>query len=310
MGGLHHSVTSAFAVSGTIREKGYYKTTDGTRTIRKTKDGKGQIWARHQIIEHCIQAGYPWMDRYHLSQSGQPFVVFEGENYVMTDLIRHPEADFSDTQQFMKVIKDTAHWHRSARGISFTHPLHKGRPSVPLVESFQLQGEVMDAILKRIRKQSPWSDFDVLFLKNYPEYRMRIQKAKQLLESTGYIKRFNAAREMNHICHGGLKEDCLRIGDGKIFVTKLDQAVVDYQLNDLCSLIRRREKGWKNLDRVRIMDVYSQVLPLDSEEEIILEALLLFPLAFVKIVMEYYQKKRSWTPASMTCKMMEVLGDG
>ena len=40
MSGVHNSLTSAFGVSGLAREKGYYKTSDQAKIIRKTKDGR------------------------------------------------------------------------------------------------------------------------------------------------------------------------------------------------------------------------------------------------------------------------------
>ena len=309
MSSLHHSVTKAFGVPGVIREKGYYKTIDGAKIIYKTTDGRDQILARHQITEHCIKTGYPWMDRYHLSKGGQPYVFAEGEYYVMTDRIPYREADFSNPHEFLKIVDALANWHRCARRVAFTGSLYKGHPPASLTETFYSQGNMMDSIRKRIRKQSKWSDFDVMFLKNYLHYRERMQRALQLLESTGYLNHCHKARQKGHICHGDLKGDCLRIYGDRVYITKLGQAFVDYQLSDLCDIIRRREKGQQDLKHSLILDTYSQVLPLEPEEEVILEAILLYPAAFVKTATEYYQKKRTWTPAAITNKMREILSD-
>ena len=311
MSSLPHSVIVAFGISGILREKGYYKTSDNTRMIRKTKDGHRQILARHQISEHCNQAGYPWMERYHLAQNGRPYVFVNGEYYVMTDLINYKEANFSDTQEFLKIVEAIARWHSCARNISFNSDayLYKNRPPIPFTEILQFQKEALDMIRKRIRKQSQLSDFDVLFVKHYPDYRERILRAQQLLKSTNYLKRCQRARQLNYICHGGLKEDCLRIHNNKVYITKLDQASTGYQLNDLCTLIRRREKKGDDLEHGQILEVYNNITPLEPEEEIILEAMLLYPAAFVKIVTEYYQKKRTWTPVAMTNKIQEILNN-
>ena len=305
MSGLHHSVTRAFGVADIVREKGYYKTADNTKMIRKTKDSKEQILARHQITEHCVGAGYLWMDRYHMSLHGLPYVFSEGNHYIMTDLIRHREANFSSDEEFLKVVESLAHWHSCARGVPFSTPLHSC--NIPLTEIFKVQIKSLDSIRKKIRKSPKWSDFDVCTLKNYPEYRERMRQALQLLEGTGYLRRFNKAKEKNHICHSSLKEENLHISSDDIYITKLDAAMVNYQLNDLCGLIRRREKKHKDLSHSRILEVYSGILPLETEEEVILEAMLLYPFAFIKLVMEYYQKKRSWTPVAMTNKMKEIL---
>ena len=307
MGGLHHSVAIAFNVSGTIREKGYYKTTDGKRVIRKTKDGHRHIRALHEIKNHCKEAGYPWMDQNHLAKNGQPYVLSDKEHYVMTDLIHYREANFADPMEFLKIVEATACRHKAARNIKFSKEAALYVSASPLTEIIQEQKEHFETIRKRIRKQSKLSDFDVIFVKHYPEYQERILKAQKLLESTGYLKLFREAKEKNHICHNSLKEDCLRIYGDWVYITRLEQATADYQLVDLSNLIRRREKEHKDLKRDKIVEAYSKILFLEREEEIILEAMLLYPSAFIKIVNEYYQKKRSWTPAYMTNKLREAL---
>jgi len=311
MSGLHHSIFKAFGISGIVKEKGYYKTTDDTKMIRKTKDRKTQIWAKYQIVEHCSRTGFPWMEKYYLSKEGQPYVFADGEHYIMTDLIKYREVDLSDIPEFLKTVESLAYWHKCARGIQFNDKasLHKGYSSTPLINIYETHGEALDIIRKRIRKQSKLSDFDVLFVKNYPSYRERIHKAQQLLESTNYLRRCHHARQKNHVCHGGLKEDFLRFHNNQVYITKLDQAVADYQLNDLCALIRRREKKYKDMERCQIINAYNKMTSFEPEEEIILEAMLLYPASFVKIVTEYYQKKRTWIPASMLNKMKEILAN-
>ena len=307
MGGLHHSVAIAFGESGTIREKGYYKTTDGKRVIRKTKDGHRHILALHEIKRHCKEAGYPWMDQNYLAKNGQPYALIDSEHYVMTDLIHYREADFADPMEFLKVVEATAYWHKAARNIKFSKEAALYDSAGPLTEIIQEQKEHFENIRKRIRKQSKMSDFDVVFLKHYPEYQERITKAQKLLEGTGYLKLFSEAKRKNHICHNNLKEDCLRVYGDWVYITRLEQATVDYQLTDLSNLIHRREKEHKDLKRSEIVEAYNKVLPLERDDEVILEAMLLYPSAFIKIVNEYYQKKRSWTPASMMNKLREAL---
>jgi len=322
MGGLHNSITNAFGVQKVFREKGNYKNSDSTLLIRKTKDS--QIPARYQLCRHCSKAGYPWLESYHLSRDGKPYVLYEGEYYVMTDLIGHPEADFNNEAEFLQTVTALASFHKVARGIEI------GEKIPPLTEEMRIQGAKIDGIRKRIRKHNKLSDFDLMFVKNYSDYRDRIKRACQLLENTGYFKREANAFKQGHICHGALKENCLRVYGHDIYICKFESAYRGYQLRDLAELIRRREKkligkaeefeeaagdetekGIKliknGINLSRICETYSQVLPLDPEEEVILGAMLLYPAAFVKISLEYYQKKRSWTPVSMANKMQEIL---
>ena len=308
MAGLHHSIISAFAVNKVLREKGQYKTTDGTRLIRKTKDQREQILARYQIINHCIKSGFSFLDNYHLSLDGQPYVVYENDCYIMTDIILYPEADFTADEDFFRTVTALASFHKAARGLSFNSDaiLHKGRPALPLTDLMKEQLKALDINRKRLRKQSKMSDFDVLFVKHFSDYRERIKRALLLLESTGYSKHLAKAKQNNHICHGAIKEDCVKMSDELVYITNLDNVSVGYQLSDLCNLISRRERR-APVSTAKVVEIYSQILPLEPEEEVILEAMLLYPSAFIKICTEYYQKKRSWTPIAMINKMQEIV---
>ena len=61
------------------------------------------------------------------------------------------------------------------------------------------------------------------------------------------------------------------------------------------------------MSRPQIVEAYAKILPLEPDEEKILQAMLLYPIAFTKIVMEYYNKKRTWTPMSLMGRFREVL---
>ena len=299
MGGLHNSITNAFGVQKVLRDKGNYINSDGTLLIRKTRDM--QISARYQLCRHCSKAGYPWLESYHLSRDGKPYVLHEGEYYVMTDLIKHPEADFSSEDEFLRAVTALASFHKAARGLEI------GDKIPPFTDELRIQGAKIDDIRKRIRKLKKLSDFDLMYVKNYSDFRDRIKRASQLLESTGYLKREANAFKQGHICHGALKENCLRVNGHDIYMCKFENSYRGYQLKDLAELVRRREKKVANVDIGLVCETYSQVLPLDPEEEVILGAMLLYPVAFVKICSEYYQKKRSWTPVSMANKMQEII---
>jgi spore coat protein I len=225
---------SAFGVQKVFREKGNFRNADSTLLIRKTKDS--QISSRYQLCQHCSKSGYPWLESYYLSRSGKPYVIYEGEYYVMTDLFRHTEADFSDKPEFLRSVSALAGFHKAARGIEIDGKVP------PLTEEFQIQGIKIDNIRKRIRKQKKLSDFDLMFVKNYSDYRDRIKRAENILESTSYLKREAEAVKRGHICHGALKENCLRVHGNDVYICKFESAHKGYQLRDLADLIRRREK--------------------------------------------------------------------
>jgi spore coat protein I len=313
MGELHASVLKNFGLDGRIlKEKAYFicETPDGPKKIYKTSDSTGHILFQHQIKEHVYNAGYCWLDRYGLSVSGQPFVVFGGENYVMTPFIPGRETDFTGWADVARALEELARFHICARHVSFCETAARLEgPS--LDELFHRQSADFSVIAKRVRKQPRLSDFDVLFIKNYQFYASQIQQAITVLKQSDYPALRLQALSQNQICHHGLKEESLILERNQVYITHFTDAAVDVQLNDVGMLLRRyaKQSARHTVPILRALEAYSQTEPLPGSAMAFLYAHLLFPWNFMKIVIQYYSKKRSWTPNALINRMVSVVSE-
>ena len=328
MGELSAQVLKGFDVSAKkiVKEKAYYicDTADGLRMIRSTADTAEHIIFQHTIKEHVSEAGYPRTDRFYLcALTGLPYVLSGDERYVMTDFWDYREADFTNPDEFLLIVESVAHWHTCARHINFpatpssddllpTFPIGNQSGISSSVDFFRKQGSALNTVKKKVSKQARLSDFDVMFIKNANSYAQQISDAAALLETTGYAACQERAQQENYICHNTLKEESLRVNDHDIYITQYADASIDYQLNDLCGLIRRygqheNDPAVAGASIHQVLAVYNRIIPITQEEIKILYALLLYPYNFIKIVTQYYNKKRTWTPSAIINRMQAVV---
>jgi CotS family spore coat protein len=316
MAELHDAVLQAFNLGGgrLRREKSYFicEKPEGLYKIGKTSDAGDHIILQYQLKEHLITSGYPWVDRYALTTGGQPFFTAGGENYVMTTHFRGKDTDFENWADFSRAMEWVARWHACARDVklpSIILPETTQQP--PLTGFFQKQAAELSAIAKRVRRQPRLSDFDVLFIKNAAYYADRINDAINGLEQTDYAAAYARALSARHFCHNSLKEESLTLFDGHVYITHYSDVALDLQLNDLCGLIRRyaQRAGRHAVPIGRLLESYHRIEPLNRSSLAILYVLLQFPWQFMRIINQYYSKKRTWTPNAMANRMFTVVSE-
>lgn len=315
MNELNASVLKGFGLRAgrIVKEKAYYicDTPNGLRMIHKTPEDGDRIRFQHAIKEHAAQTGYPWVDRYCIAESGLPYTTVAGENYVMTAYFERKEPDFASWPDFARVLEAVARWHRAVRNVAFGEQTKIFMQTTPLTEVFAKQGAELASIRKRVTRQARLSDFDVLFIKNAGYYTRQVKNALHDLEHTDYAVWCAQAASQRHICHNALKEESLPASGDQVYVTQYTDACVDMQLNDLCGLIRRyaQRAGVNAAPPSAVLEAYDRIEPISSEGVAILHALLQYPYHFIKIVTQYYSKKRTWTPNAITNRMLAAVSE-
>jgi CotS family spore coat protein len=309
MGDIVSAALACFGLESrrTIKEKGAFicQTALGAVKLAKTNDPPELICFAHAVKEHAAQAGFVHTDRYITTEEGLPFAQLGIDRYIVSHFSTGRELDFSAPAEVIAAISHIARFHAVARGVVWGCP-----PADTQAALFRQGADALTQAVKQVRGQKQRSDFDVLLIKNTPLYQERIAESLAQLNTTLNTALYVQAIEENHICHNALKEEYLLVCNAHIRLTHFTAAAKDTQLNDLAAFIRRYAlRGDISLPIPRILEEYNKNNPLPDGAEGILRALLLYPAPFVKIVKQYYSKKRSWTPAGLISRMEAVLAE-
>jgi len=306
---LSPAVLEAFGLHsrGIKKEKGYYlcESEGGHIKVHTTSESPEAICLRHSIKEYLIK-NFPQIDQNRLTKTGQPYIVVGRETYVAT----HYPTPQSETD-----LENEAHVLGAFRGLAKLHVASKCMPikisaSPPLPEIYTRQLGELSQGKKQARRSPRMSDFDVLFIKHAPRATEIIQEAMARLEKTNYMQYYTDATHQGSLCHNALKEENLPVARGFTYITNFAHATSDLQLNDLAALLRRyAQRSSKNIPLPRLIEAYDAIYPLPRQAADILYAQLIFPWAFMKLVTQYYSKKRNWTPNGLINRMETVLAE-
>ncbi len=292
-----------------MKEKSAYilSTDKGYKMIRKSFDTCDSISFQHEIKEFLAKKGFLFTDRFDMSVNCKPYIEYDNNIYTMTSVFDFKEADFFDKTLFIKIIEQIATFHKVAQKINFSSKVHYGDSQI--IETYKKNLEELNIIKKKISSQKRFSDFDVLYIKNYNYYKEQIETTIELLEKTKVKRYLQMARLNNTICHGLLKEENILTDNPNVYIINFSNASIGYSLFDLCNIIKRYVKNLPQnyLTISEIIDIYSKINPLEQEELSILYPLLLFPHKFIRICGQYYSKKRTWTPSAIANRMETVV---
>lgn len=289
-----------------VKERGYYlcKTLNGTAKIYKTSEPHRAIHLRHGLLTQLEKAGFPWTDSIALSVHGTPYVQLGRETYIMSRNIDGRDMDLNCPQDVILALESLAHFHIAARGFADTGP----EPAPPLSDIFDKNHAFLTKTARQTGKISRLSDFDIMFIKSAPQYISHAQESARLLAQTGYAALYAAAAGQRHICHNALKEENLPISEGKCYITNFTEAAIDTQITDLASFLRRyARRSKREIPIGKLIEIYDRIHPLPASATEIIYAILVHPWQFVKIVRQYHNKKRGWTPIAIMSRMQTLL---
>ena len=292
------------------KEKGQYlcDTDKGPVKVQITQSTPEAIIKEHSIKEHLAKSGFPFTDRIRLTKTGQPYILMGMDTYVITPhLLAHRETDFENDTETLQAFKSLACLHVAASNMPKSVPI---QTATPLPELYNRQKVELAQAGKQARRSPRLSDFDVAFIKHIHHYSETIQDAIDRLHKTNYQTLYTHAITEGSLCHNNLKEENLLASDTETSIVNFSQASIDLQLADLAALIRRyAQRSSKSLPMGSLLAAYNQISPLPSGATDILYAQLIFPWAFMKIITQYYSKKRNWTPNSLLSRMDTILAE-
>jgi len=310
MGDLAAILPTYYGLTGRAsKERGNYicRMKNGYGKIIKTNESPQGINRRYVLLEQLTKSGFEHADKIFLSTHGLPYVNLGRETYVMSRHIKGRDMDFNNTSDVMLALTSLAKFHKIAQGLQFEAALSP--PSAPsLLSSWEKESASLKHAFKQVNKNSRLSDFDMLFIKNAKHYTEQAENAAVALKNTDYTTLQTSAIASKCICHNGLKEENLPIFNDACYITRITEATFDLQMTDLANFIRRYAgRSDKALSIADLMQIYDNINPLPASALDIIHAQLIYPWQFVKIIKQYYSKKRGWTPIALMSRINNVL---
>lgn len=308
MGDIAAILPACFGLTGirATKERGHFicKTGTGLTKIYKTTESHLSIKARFMLLEKIEAAGFPYIDKILTSTQNMPFVKLGQETFVMCQHVRSQDLDLNCPDHVKIAVQAIASFHKVAKGLGDT----KTPEASPLTDVFSKNLTSLHKIKRQLSKNSRYSDFDMMFLKNIGDYQQYAEQSLDILEATHYLGFYQEAIDQQHICHQELEEENLLLNGNICYIKQFDRAGVGVQIADFAKfLYRYGRRSNRHIPLATLVDWYSSVLPISQEARQIILAYLTHPWQFMKVVDQHYSKKRGWTPIAMTTRMESLL---
>lgn len=298
MENLKQEIFSGFEIvpKTIVKSKHRYicRTSDGVKVIQKTTAKDNDILVG-EIIKNGLQENdYPVYDKFYISTQGTPFFLFDNEKYVMTDYLETLDSDFSNGRDVIDVIKATALFHRLSKNIDVE--INK---NIDVLNIYKKQLANFKNVKKCISSKSSFSEFDIIFIKNYDYF---YKKATNALDTLRELFENDSFKKYSQIlCHNNIKEETAVKYHNKTSLISFENASKGLFISDFSDIINRyiRKHNPPVINFNVILETYFKINPLSDNGIKILQAILKFPAKYIKICCDFHSKGMPFVPNSV-----------
>jgi CotS family spore coat protein len=283
---------------------GFVCNTDRGHKIRVAKRHSiSSVIFAHEIKEKLHKYNFSNTDRFLLSNSGKPYVAYGADIYIAWNYIDAGSLDFADSANFLKTIEQIAKMHR----ILENNPIKTTNTRKLIHEDCRNNWKFLQICRQKIIKSGKFSDFDMMFLSGFSFFAPYIEQWIAISDKPIWLDIISNSK--HHICHNLLKEENIYADKHNIYFTNFNEAIYCNSLYDLAYIIKRyiRASFAEPLEFASLLDAYKLHNSFSEFELQALIAILLYPDRFIKLVLEYYSKKRSFTPAAYLGRMENII---
>ncbi|WMI81337.1 hypothetical protein [Anaerotignum sp. MB30-C6] len=286
--------------SGTRTRTGLVcKTDKGLRELKKARERMNSIRYAHDVKECLYRNGFTVISRFYNTMDGQPCFAKDGSLYVLEELLPTTPLEEDGKSPFVKGAETLGKMHHCAKGLESTYfQLDKERLPV----QFSKRRVELAKIKRRIQRQSGYDAIDLLVIDNYDTYMEQTLQAEELLQKAEYPVLADKVEKDGAFCHHSFKGENLRLGDdGRLFVGGFEGCNSDIPLLDLAAYLKRyMKKTDGDKDGVKeMLAAYQKQNSLEEREKVLLQALTIYPEKFLRLVNEYYNKRRACVSPAM-----------
>jgi spore coat protein I len=281
----------------------------GRKALKRLPFSPERILFVHGAKEHLAGNDFERVDRYICTLSGEPYFIYSGSCYCLTDYIEGRESNFDNDNDVRLAARVLAQLHKASKG--YVAPsgckVQDELGRLPLYFVKRLDD------IKKMRRQAKKGKgkFDELFLQYADYFVETAEDAIDELASSHYMELVEKTRDEGLFCHHDFTQHNIIMAGERATVTGFDYCCFELRVYDLANLIRRkmRKCDWDVSRSELIVNSYNSVEPINEDELCVMKIILRFPQKFWRVVNRYYNSRRSWSERSSVIRLQEVIDE-
>ena len=269
------------------------RTDQGLRELKKPRGSVESLRLAFDVKEQLRKNGFRNISRFYQTLEGEPFYRYDGILYTLEDVMPAEALPEEEPDTFFRGAEILGKMHQGAKGLKSEAARWDRRRLPALYEKRRVQ---LAKIRRRNDKHRNYDAIDLLLIRYYDQFMEQASLAEELLKKGGYEAAVEQAAAQGAFCHNAYKGEALRQNEkGEIFVGSFDKCSSELPLADLAYYLRRyfRKTEGTAAGVCRMLERYGKYQPLSENDLTILQGMLIYPEKFLRLVNEYYNKRRA-----------------
>lgn len=271
-------------------------TNKGLIQVKVLEISEDRLHFEYEMKDFIAQNSNIKTDQYLLTLSGSYIAEYDNKKYIAKKWYDSNELNIRDQGELYLSTKKLAQMHEVLKEVPasyITKQIHVSKELPPLLRKRTTE---MKKVRSYIRKKGSWSDFELLYLKNFEHFYEQAIIAEKLLTQMDYDRLNVQGDNTDSICHGSYNQHNILISGQDLSIVGFDKCGIGLQIQDLYIFLRKvLEKNNWNLELgSKLIKSYNEEKQITEEEKKILYILFMFPEKYWKIANFYYNAGKAW----------------
>lgn len=306
---LHHYDINVHNITK-VRSVYKVESDKGTLCVKRVKHGRRKAQNGYHLVENLKKNNFYNTATYFKTFRGNYYVEYGKRIYYVTSWIEGTECNVSDINEAIGCVKLLAKFHNAVNSIDLSNiKLKNNLKNWPKI--FYSNVLDIEKYKSYINRKVIKTQFDNLYNDYIDMYYQRGLTALTFLNNSNYYKLSKEANKQKSICHNSFYYQNIIKNHDEFYLIDLDSIMIDLQIIDLGNFIRRlmskSEYHWDFKKAKILIEHYSSIRPVSTEELEIILSLLIFPYRFWKLGKKRYIKQKSWSEAKYLKKLNKLL---
>jgi len=290
-------------------DKGILIYTDcGIKMLKKAKRDEAKIQFAAYAYEYLIDRGFTNVSKINKTLSGSYTINYNNSRYVIQDYARGKIMEIKTPEAAAQAAHALALLHKAAEGFVPPKGSHARVDWGKWMDKFKANSINIRKYSKTLQDKKELSRFDRIYLKHAEDYYEKMFNAYLIMRNFGYLEKVQQSMKQNQLIHSEYRRHSLMLDDkGEVFVTNLENCAYDIREADIATLLESFTGRNKAELAIAALKAYSAVIKLDRRSIKVIQAFLLQPKRFYKVIERYYGRKKNFTEAELVYKLERAI---
>lgn len=280
----------------------------GIKMLKKVKRDEAKMQFAAAAYEYLCDRGFCNMSRINRTLSGSPILNYNNHKYIVRNYTRGKTMEIKSIDDAAKAAKALAMLHKAGEGFIPPQGCHARVDWGKWMDKFKANSINIRKYSKYLENKKALSKFDRIYNKCAEEYYEKMFDAYLIMRNFGYLEKVQQAMKQNQLVHSEFRRHSLMTDDdGEVFVTNMENCAYDIREADIAALLESFSGKNKAELALAALKAYSEIIKLDRQSVKIIQAFILQPKRFYKVIEQYYGRKKNFTEAELVSKLERAI---